>query len=39
MNKTRERVIQISEPVTGQEELDALSSPLETGWLTQGPKV
>jgi len=39
MIKTRERIIQISEPVTGKEELDALSEPLETGWLTQGPKV
>ncbi|PPR78821.1 MAG: GDP-perosamine synthase [Alphaproteobacteria bacterium MarineAlpha2_Bin1] len=39
MSNTKDRTIQISEPVTGKEELDALSVPLETGWLTQGPKV
>ena len=39
MNYVKGRTIQISEPVTGKEELDALSVPLETGWLTQGPKV
>lgn len=31
--------IQISQPVTGQEEWKALLEPLETGWLTSGPKV
>ncbi len=31
--------IQISTPVTGQEEWEALKEPLETGWLTSGPKV
>lgn len=31
--------IQISTPVTGKEEWEALREPLETGWLTSGPKV
>lgn len=31
--------IQISIPVTGEEEWLALKEPLETGWLTSGPKV
>lgn len=31
--------IQISTPVTGEEEWQALREPLETGWLTSGPKV
>lgn len=34
-----ERVIQIAKPDTGEEEWQALREPLETGWLTQGPKV
>jgi dTDP-4-amino-4,6-dideoxygalactose transaminase len=33
------RVIQISQPDTGEEEWRALREPLESGWLTQGPKV
>jgi len=33
------RRINISVPDVGQEELEALSEPIETGWLTQGPKV
>src|SRR5688572_18728996 len=33
------RVIQIATPDTGEEEWLALREPLETGWLTQGPKV
>ena len=31
--------IQISQPSVGREEWEALREPLETGWLTQGPKV
>ena len=34
-----QRQIQISQPSTGEEELEALREPLETGWLTHGPKV
>lgn len=33
------RSIQISLPCTGDEEWQACREPLETGWLTQGPKV
>ena len=33
------RVIQIARPDTGEEEWQALRGPLESGWLTQGPKV
>ena len=33
------RIIPISLPVTGNEEWQALKEPLETGWLTAGPKV
>lgn len=33
------RSIAISAPDTGDEEWQALREPLETGWLTQGPKV
>src|SRR4030042_2167333 len=33
------RVIQISQPQTGEEEWLALRDPLMSGWLTQGPKV
>lgn len=33
------RHIQISAPSTGEEEWIALREPLESGWLTQGPKV
>lgn len=33
------RTINISEPVTGEDEWNALREPLETGWLTSGPKV
>lgn len=31
--------IHIAQPSTGKEEWEALLAPLETGWLTQGPKV
>ncbi|WP_102795708.1 DegT/DnrJ/EryC1/StrS family aminotransferase [Bowmanella denitrificans] len=34
-----ERRINISEPVTGEAEWQAIKEPIETGWLTQGPKV
>jgi dTDP-4-amino-4,6-dideoxygalactose transaminase len=33
------RVIQISQPQTGEEEWLALRDPVMSGWLTQGPKV
>jgi dTDP-4-amino-4,6-dideoxygalactose transaminase len=33
------RVIQISLPMTGEEEWQAVREPLMSGWLTQGPKV
>lgn len=33
------RTIQISQPMTGDEEWEACREPLATGWLTQGPKV
>lgn len=33
------REIQISLPVTGDEEWNAVREPLSTGWLTSGPKV
>jgi perosamine synthetase len=33
------RVIQISQPSTGEEEWQATREPLTSGWLTQGPKV
>jgi perosamine synthetase len=33
------RIIPISLPVTGNDEWLALKEPLETGWLTAGPKV
>ena len=35
----RRRQIQISLPSTGDEEWQAVREPLESGWLTQGPKV
>ncbi len=34
-----DRKIAIALPVTGEEEWAALKDPLESGWLTQGPKV
>ncbi len=34
-----ERVIHIARPDTGEDEWHALREPIETGWLTQGPKV
>ncbi len=33
------RIIQISQPVTGEEEWQAVKEPLMSGWLTSGPKV
>ncbi len=33
------RIIQISQPVLGEEEWLSLKEPLETGWITSGPKV
>ena len=33
------RVVHIARPDTGEEEWRALREPLESGWLTQGPKV
>lgn len=34
-----ERIIHIAQPDTGEDEWHALRGPIETGWLTQGPKV
>jgi perosamine synthetase len=34
-----DRVIHISRPDTGEDEWLALREPIESGWLTQGPKV
>ena len=36
---SRRPMIQIAQPVTGEEEWLALREPLESGWLTHGPKV
>lgn len=36
---TSPRVIQIATPSLGEEEWHAIREPLESGWLTQGPKV
>lgn len=33
------RNIQIALPVTGEDEWQAVREPIETGWITQGPKV
>ena len=33
------RKIPISIPVMGDEELEALKDPIQSGWLTSGPKV
>jgi perosamine synthetase len=33
------RVIQIAQPVTGEDEWRAMQDSIESGWLTQGPKV
>src|SRR6185312_761144 len=33
------RLVQIAAPSLGEEEWHALREPLESGWLTQGPKV
>ena len=39
MGEPSPRVIHIAKPDTGEEEWRALREPLESGWLTQGPKV
>lgn len=39
IDKTKKRSIQISQPVTGIEEWEALREPIMSGWLTSGPKV
>jgi perosamine synthetase len=36
---TQQRSIPIAVPSLGEEEWEALREPLESGWLTQGPKV
>lgn len=36
---TQQRTVPIAAPSVGDEELAALREPLESGWLTQGPKV
>ncbi len=33
------RIIQISQPMMGHEEWEALKEPIFNGWITQGPKV
>ena len=35
----QKRIIQISQPSMGTEEWEALKAPIESGWITQGPKV
>lgn len=35
----KKRIIPISTPSMGQEELEALRIPIQTGWITSGPKV
>lgn len=37
--QNKKRIIQISQPMMGQEEWEALKEPIFSGWLTQGPKV
>jgi dTDP-4-amino-4,6-dideoxygalactose transaminase len=37
--KVEKRIIQISQPVLGDEEWQAMREPLHSGWVTQGPKV
>lgn len=39
MSQSPTRVIQISQPSMGTEEWEALKGPIETGWITQGPRV
>ncbi len=39
MGKLLKRNIAISTPSIGQEEFEAVTGPLSTGWLTSGPKV
>lgn len=39
METVTKRIIQISQPMMGQEEWEALREPIFSGWLTQGPKV
>ena len=39
MADTEKRMIPISLPSTGQEELEAMREPIFSGWITQGPKV
>ena len=34
-----DRIVHIAKPDTGEEEWRALREPIESGWLTQGPKV
>lgn len=35
----QKRIIQISQPGMGNEEWEALKAPIESGWITQGPRV
>jgi perosamine synthetase len=39
MATLEKRIIQISQPSTGQEEWEAMKDPIFSGWITQGPKV
>ncbi|MDP1801680.1 MAG: DegT/DnrJ/EryC1/StrS family aminotransferase [Bacteroidota bacterium] len=39
MDSKTKRIIQISQPMMGQEEWEATKEPIMSGWLTAGPKV
>jgi perosamine synthetase len=39
MSTLEKRIIQISQPSTGQEEWEAMKEPIFSGWITQGPRV
>ena len=39
LKSTKKRSIAIAQPMTGEEEWQAVKEPIMSGWLTQGPKV